>query len=229
MIELPPNGSSRDYSQPQYLFWWGLLILILGGLLGAAAMRGKMTRPTATDTPLSHNPARELPVLGSISDFELTERSGKTVTRADLQDSVTIVDFIFTYCGGICPIMTSQMKTLQDHFDARTPIRFLSISVDPERDTPKALSSFAKRYDADPERWWFLTGDTYVIYRLCRESFMLTVERVGEDKLEADMEPVMHSPKFVLLDRDVRIRGYYDGTIPEEVDQLKRDVVKLLD
>lgn len=229
MIEPPPTDPSKDYSQPQYLFWWGLLILVLGGLLGAAAMRGIMTRPTSTDTRVSDNSDSELPILGSISDFTLTERSGKAVTRSDLSGTVTIVDFVFTNCGGICPIMTSRMKELQDHFDPRLPIRFLSISVDPERDTPQALTRFARRYDADPDRWWFFTGDTTVIYRLCRESFMLTVERVPADELQANMEPVMHSPKFVLLDRDVRIRGYYDGTIAEEVQQLKLDALKLLD
>lgn len=230
-----PNATTPT---PQYLAWWGLLILTLGIILGAAGMRAYTTRYSSAHTqalglsdsaaPEKFDPKSDLPILGEISDFALTERSEKPVTRKDLAGNVTIVDFIFSNCGGICPIMTSRMKSLQDHFSPTDNIRFVSITVDPTRDNPQTLTRFAARYDADPGRWWFLTGHENVIYRLSRESFRLTVEKVPEDLLQPDMEPVMHSSKFVLLDQMVRIRGYYDGTVPQEMEMLKKDARRLL-
>ena len=230
----PQDTSQRDTDEPhgpaRRNLWWALLIGVLGVIITAAAMRDslQLRADKPASSPMARSPG-QLPVLGEISDFTLTERSRKKITRRDLDGTVTIVDFMFTHCASICPVMTSRMKSLQDTLPADTPVRFVSISVDPLRDTPDALTQYARRHHADPDRWWFLTGDPKVIYRLCQQNFKLSAGPLPPDRRQPDMDPVMHSSRFVLLDRRARIRGYYDGTSTDAVNDLKRDINKLLD
>lgn len=205
------------------LFWWGLLLLVLGGLLGAGAF--SILRPAPRPTV---EPAGDLPVLGQISEFELLERSGMMYTRKDLAGQVWVADFFFTSCAGICPMMSNQMARLQEALVGVDGVKLVSISVDPERDTPERLRRYADRYKADPARWWFLTGDKTVIYKLARESFRLGVEETPPEERTAETEDVLHSSKFVLLDRAGRIRGYYDGDVADTIPRLTRDVRRLL-
>jgi len=165
-----------------------------------------------------------LPVLGSVPDFTLTERSGKPFTRAEFDGKIWIADFIFTNCGGTCPIMTTAMAGLQKIIieDEMTEVRLVSISVDPERDTPETLSSFANGYGADPSRWHFLTGDGKAIQELANQGFHLAAA-TGI----AAQEQIIHSNRFVLVDRQARIRGYYDGTDEQAVQKLQRDLKNL--
>lgn len=206
-----------------HLFWWGLLLLVLGGLLGAGAV--SILRPAPEESAEANGP---LPVLGEISDFELLERSGQMVRLQDLAGQVWVADFFFTSCAGICPMMSNQMSRLQEELAGVAGVRLVSISVDPERDTPERLRRYAERYGADPQQWWFLTGEKAAIYKLSRESFRLGVEETKPEDRGPDTEEVLHSSKFVLLDRAGRIRGYYDGDIPDTVPRLARDVRRLL-
>jgi len=125
-------------------------------------------------------------------------------------------------------MMSKRMASLQTALEGVEEVTLVSISVDPERDTPERLRRYAAKYDADPVRWWFLTGDRRAIYRLSRESFHLGVEEAPEEDREPGMEDVLHSSKFVLLDRKSRIRGYYDGEDPKIVEQLAADIRRLL-
>lgn len=211
----------------QYLFWWGVLLLAVGGVLGAGMMGFLRPATDATAGEARRN-AQPLPVFGEVSDFTLTERSGRTVTKDDLEGRVWVADFFFTSCASICPIMSGAMARLQQQVRDNREVTLVSISVDPERDAPERLGEYAARYDADPVRWWFLTGEKRVIYRLSHESFRLSVEEIPEARREPDMEPVLHSSKFVLLDRQGRIRGYYDGEVAETVDLLAEDIERLL-
>ena len=120
------------------------------------------------------SPAR-LPVYGSVPDFALIDQRGRPVRRADLDGKVWIANFIFTNCPDECPLMTSEMAQLQSDLAHSVDLRFVSISVDPERDTPAVLSQYAERFNADPDRWFFLTGDKRAIYRLAREGFRLGI------------------------------------------------------
>jgi len=206
----------------EYVIWWVLLILVIGLLIGAGFVQW-------LHAPGDGSRDGKLPILGTISDFTLIERSGRRINRKCLAGKVSIVDFVFTRCASTCPMMTSRMATLQQRLRGSDDVQLVSISVDPLRDTPAVLTEYAARYDADPDRWWFLTGDMKAIYRLSHESFRLTVEAVPEDEREPDMEAVLHSTKFVLLDRDVRIRGYYDGVDRADVDRLYEGAMKLLE
>lgn len=209
----------------QVLIWWGVLLVALGGLLGAGVTHLAQRQAA----PAADAPPRDLDVLGTISDFSLTERSGKPITRSDLAGRVAVVDFIFTACASTCPIMTGRMAELQRRLGPGDAVQLVSISVDPERDDPERLRAYADKVGADGQRWWFLTGNKSDIYRLSHESFRLTVEEVAEEERTPDMEAVLHSIKFVLLDKRTRIRGYYDGTSADDVERLYLDIRRLLD
>jgi protein SCO1/2 len=145
-----------------------------------------------------------LPRLGTVPPFSLTTESGAGADDHLFSDRVTVVDFIFTSCSGICPMMTGRMAWLQGELGDRNEVQFVSFSVDPETDTPEVLTEYGKRYGAIPGRWTFLTGDRAKIYSVSREGFRLGLETEGDDA-------ILHSPKFVLVDRQGTIRGYYDS------------------
>ncbi len=165
-----------------------------------------------------------LPVLGSAPDFSLTERNNRLVTGEDLRGRVWIADFIFTRCAGPCPELTLRMRSLQQSLRGRgANVRLVSFTLDPEYDTPAVLRRYAKRYHADPDIWWFLTGvDQASIHRLVEKGFLQTVAAAKGD------DPIVHSTYFVLVDRAGRIRGFYPGLDPQSKPRILADVEALL-
>src|SRR5215470_14199076 len=164
----------------------------------------------------------ELTKYYPLPDFSLTDQADKTVTLADLKGKVWVADFIFTNCGGTCPIMTDKMRKLQERLPAE--IRMVSITVDPDRDTPKALAAYAAEHGATRERWLFLTGDKQSLYDLCVKGFKLPLDESGGTAAE----PIAHSTRFVLVDKEGQIRGYYTGTEDDDMKRLSADIRKLL-
>jgi cytochrome oxidase Cu insertion factor (SCO1/SenC/PrrC family) len=116
-----------------------------------------------------------LPIYGAVPDFALIDQAGHSVRKADLEGKVWVADFIFTSCADECPLISAEMARLQSDLVHIPDIRFVSISVDPERDIPAVLSQYADRFNADPERWFFLTGDKPAIHRLVRDGFRLGI------------------------------------------------------
>jgi cytochrome oxidase Cu insertion factor (SCO1/SenC/PrrC family) len=163
----------------------------------------------------------ELPVLATVPDFQLTERNGSAVNLNDLKGQVWIADFIFTNCAESCPMMTSKMKELQDQLNNTNGVKLVSISVDPNRDTPAALQTYAEHNKAG-KQWLFLTGEENKIHHLIQKGFLLAVQNA------TDQNPILHSQKFVLVDQDSRIRGYYDADDPQTKKKLVSDVRALL-
>jgi cytochrome oxidase Cu insertion factor (SCO1/SenC/PrrC family) len=127
--------------------------------------------------------------LAEVPDFVLRERSGQPVTKADLLGKVWIVNFIFTQCVEECPLATSRMARLQEAFAAEADVRLVSITVDPEHDTPEVLREYAESFDAHSQRWLFLTGEKERIHRLAREGFRLGVLEASEADQSATMPP----------------------------------------
>lgn len=165
--------------------------------------------------------------FGRVGEFRLTERSGQTVTRDELRGKVWVASFIFTCCTQACPQISGSMARLQhelaDQFDAV----LVSFSVNPDADTPEQLRTYADNFQADPKRWLFLTGPREPLYQLIRESFHLGVEPTqGEERRPGN--EVLHSQKLVVVDRQGEIRGYFDGTQPDDVTRLKQKVLDLL-
>ena len=178
---------------------------------------------------LRSNAASELPVSGEVPDFRLVSSSGAPMSRADLDGKVWVADFIFTQCPGMCPILSGEMKRVQAALAEQgdSEVRLVSISVDPHNDTPEALRAYAERYNADPQRWLFLTGERDALYRLIGDGFRLAVaERSPEENTDGE-GLITHSDRFVLVDRQQRIRGYYRGTDRASIDQLVADIERL--
>ncbi len=197
---------------PSSIFW------ILGGLVLLLAF-GRL---------FISFPAKKLPVLGQSGEFNLTERSGKKVTLRDLSGKVWIGDFIFTRCAGICPLMSGHMRRLQEALKGSQDLRFVSFSVDPEYDTPEKLSAYAQKFGADPEKWLFLTGDKKELFELSLKHFHLGVgDAPPEERTDPD-QVVTHSTRFVLVDREGFIRGYYDSAQVKNMDKLVLDAKRLL-
>jgi protein SCO1 len=160
---------------------------------------------------------RGIPSLGTVPPFELVNQEGKPFGFAQLAGKIWIADFIFTTCPGPCPIISTRMSELQKPL-AKTDIRFVSFTVDPEKDTPEVLRAYAEKLHAQPNRWDFLTGSRDAIYALTRDGFKLAISDGSE---EAGV-PV-HSTRVVLVDRHSVIRGYYDALAPDAVTVLIAD------
>jgi protein SCO1/2 len=160
--------------------------------------------------------------LYPVPEFSLTDQTETTVTLQDLKGKVWIADFIFTNCGGTCPMMTDKMRKLQQAIPSG--IQMVSFTVDPMRDTPKVLAHYAAEHGASRDRWLFLTGDKESLYELCLKGFKLPLDDQGG----TPAEPIAHSTRFVLVDKQGDIRGYYSGTDEEDLTRLAADARKLL-
>ena len=161
-----------DKAQPRTLVsvkrpWWLWGVCVLVTLVGV----GLYLRVSFENA--ARLAANDLPRLWDVPDFALIERSGQSVTRADLLGKVWIASIIFTRCAEECPLVSNHMARLQATFAAEPDVRLVSITVDPAYDTPEVLTRYAQSFAAQPQRWLFLTGDKATIYRLVREGFRL--------------------------------------------------------
>ena len=200
--------SSQDFRRLLLAASISLMLFSLGGLLWLnLRLTGKSFFGT---TPL--------PVLTQLPDFRLVERSGQKLGLSDLKGKVWIADFIFTRCPGPCPRMSSRMATLQRDLRSEDNLRLVSISVDPEFDTREVLAKYAAQYHADEGRWFFLTGDKTTIHRLAKSGFLVG----GVDDV------TLHTTRFVLIDRQGRVRGYYSSSDEEDLRKLGNDARALL-
>ena len=159
----------------------------------------------------------DIPVMAQLSDFSLTERSGEPFTMADLIGKLTVVDFIFTNCQGPCPVMGTNMAQLYRQFEGAASVQFLSISVDPERDTLLTLQNYAKSLGVDDNRWLFTRGPIDSVSQLCEGQFMLAAENL----------PGGHTTKFILVDNQAQIRGYYSSLDDKSIRALVVDMKQL--
>lgn len=150
-----------------------------------------------------------------LTSFELLERSGETVRSDDLKGQPYVVGFFFTLCPSICINQNAKVQELQEKYLGQ-PLRLLSISCDPEVDRPKELTEYAKRFNADPKQWLFLTGEMDNISRVAAEMYFLSASRR------------FHAEKFVLVDAKGKNVGFYNWNDPLQFNQLERDIDKLL-
>ncbi len=150
-------------------------------------------------------------MLATLPSFTLTSSDGQVRRDTDLKGKVWVADFIFTQCPGVCPLLTAHMARVQAALahEGLQDVRLVSFSVDPTHDTPAALQEYAKRHRADTQSWWFLTGDRDSLYTLIGKGFLLAVAERRPDPQAETQELITHSDRFVLVDRDLQIRGYY--------------------
>ncbi|HEX2254926.1 MAG TPA: SCO family protein [Thermoanaerobaculia bacterium] len=203
---------------------WGLLLGVLVAVVAAALWK------TLGGEPRPEPP----PVLVEVGDFTLVDQAGETVTRDDLLGAPWIADLLFTRCVLACPLMSTKMARLDRELprvseQGRDPaVRLVSISVDPEHDTPEVLREFAAKYDAS-DRWLFLTGERDEV-----------IAAAGTEGLRLPFDPnpplvplqpgdnIFHSTRFVLVDAEGRVRGYYESESSEDLARLRRELATLL-
>ena len=176
------------------------------------------------DLMISPETGKEDTLYHTVPDFSFLNQDSEIVTQDDFEGKILVVDFFFTTCPSICPIMTKQMARLQWLLEdpAYEDVRFLSHTVNPEYDTPEVLKEYAETEGADLRRWTFVTGEKDKIYDQGFYGYLLSTQ---ED--EAAPGGFLHSPMFVLVDKGRHIRGFYDGTSSSEVDDLVTDIKML--
>ena len=155
----------------------------------------------------------------TIADFELINQNGRTVTQKDYENKIYVADFFFTTCPTICPIMTKNMADIQNRIHGDTLVKLLSHTVTPEIDSVFQLKRYAIEKGVNDTKWNLVTGDKKQIYELARKSY-LAVQSDGD----GGTYDMIHTENFILVDKEKRIRGFYDGTSGEEVDQLMADL-----
>lgn len=158
----------------------------------------------------------------TIADFTLYNQDGKTIRLDHLRGKIYVADFFFTTCGNMCPKMTSQMERLNEEFANDDDFMLVSHSVTPEIDSIPVLKAYAIEHNAVAPKWHLLTGKKEDIYKLARQSYFSV-----KDQWKGDLGDFIHTENFVLVDKEGRIRGYYDGTDPADVDKLMTEVAIL--
>ncbi|HLW63368.1 MAG TPA: SCO family protein [Flavobacterium sp.] len=180
-----------------------------------------MVNPELVDSLVQHknNKLRHI-----IADFSFQNQNNETITQEDYKDVIYVADFFFTTCPTICPIMKDNMVWLQDKIKDYPDVKLLSFSVTPDIDTPEVLYEYAKEKGVMDDKWNMLTGDKKEIYYLARQSFLAV--KTGSPE---EMYDMVHTENFILVDKNGRIRGFYDGTLLDEEKEDTKNVEQLLE
>jgi len=169
-----------------------------------------------------------LPVIGRVTGFTLTNQLGQTIDAASLKGRIWVADLIFTRCPGPCLKLTRNLVSLQNQFTPEQLVQFVSLTADPEFDTPDVLNTYAQRFGADGRRWHFLTGPRTDINRAATQQLLLAVQEKAPAERETNDDLYLHSTKWVLIDATGRLRAVYEGTDPHSVRAAARDIRRLL-
>ena len=162
-----------------------------------------------------------------VGDFSFLNQEGETITSDVVKGKIHVAEYFFTTCKAICPIMTEQMQRIHNEFKGNDDLKLLSFTVNPEVDTVAQMKWYADVHDADAKQWHFLTGDKVELYQLARRSYFVLKPAEAQNLGDAGSD-FIHTNNFVLVDRQSRIRGYYDGTSELEVGQLIQDIYLLM-
>ena len=198
-----------------------LVLVVILGVVGGCSRRNT-DADTASEIPVQPIEKRKPRVLGTLPRFRFKDQSGKVLTSERLNGKVWVATFFFTRCQATCPAQTAEFAKLQRlmaNHPASSDLRLVSITVDPEYDTPSVLADYARQADADPERWSFVTAPRDVIHEISEKGFKLPFPQQGSSS-----GPIAHSQNFILVDRVRRIRGYYDGLDATARQRLMQDL-----
>ena len=179
-------------------------------------------QPASVNQELVDTTIQHVKKYHKIADFSLINQNGKTITQKDYKDKIYIADFFFTTCPTICPIMTDHMYQIQKEILDDDEVMLLSHSVTPKIDSVAQLKRYAQQKGVNDKKWNLVTGDKKQIYELARKSYFAVLTDGNGD--EYDM---IHTENFMLIDKERRIRNYYDGTDPEAIQQLLEDLKTL--
>lgn len=204
--------------RPPRTIWIGFLLLF--GLLGLAFVLWL--------AQISRQVGRQpLAAIGPVADFALTNQAGNLTTLADLTNHVWVADIVFTRCAGPCPRMTGQMKTLQDALPKDSHAKLVTLTTDPDFDSPAVLQKYGEHFGADTNRWLFLTGTKNEIAALASDSLKLSTQPVKPEERTGEADLFIHATIFVVVDKHAQLRGYFE-TGGEGVDWTNRVQPKIL-
>lgn len=227
------QASSSAASQKRFFLWGSAIILVGIVALGIAwkqflafAEEQRSKLPAVTKDGRFDD-------YGRLADFSFRNWDGREVSRASLAGKVWVVDFVFTTCSGLCPVMSQSMQRLQTRIQQSAGIdmaklRLVTVTTDPDIDTPTRLEAYSKRFSADPDLWYFVRGPFADVQRFSQEALKLGLERATQQQIAKGSEKVIHSNKFVLIDARGHARKIYTGTTPSDIDALVRDLPALL-
>lgn len=207
-------------------------ILITFGIIGIPVLFvifGKLgtmhynSLPIYGERELSNNGQGPDTIYHTVPNFNFTSQTGKQITPLTFEGTVYVASFFFTTCPDICPNMNAQLSRVYEKYKGNPKVKFLSHTVDPNRDSVEVLAQYAKSLDVDNEKWLFVTGNKDSIYNIAMRGYMVTVS-------EGDAKPIsfLHTEKLILVDMDKRIRGFYEGTETNDVNKLIDDIQMLL-
>ena len=197
---------------------WGVISVSLFYSILKPVERLPIYQPASVNSELVDSTIVHKINYHKISDFSLTNQNGETVTQSKYDNKIYVADFFFTTCQSICPIMTKNMKDIQDKLIKDSEILLLSHTVFPEIDSVEVLKKYAVENEVIDSKWDLVTGDKKEIYDLARKSYL-----AAKDNNFGEYE-MIHTENFVLIDKNRQIRGFYDGTNKEEIDRLYKDI-----
>jgi protein SCO1/2 len=205
------SGTSRLHDRLAALvgspIFWALFVLVGVGVPTVRSMRVKLPPP--------------LPVLATVPEFQLTDQNGESFDPEKLRGQVWVANFIFTRCPTICPLFTQKMQQIQHRGRGLGQyFHLVSFTVDPEHDTPEVLADYARKHRVSPRMWSFLTGPRHELQRIIVDGMKIHMERGADPD---DLMSIGHGSHFVLVDTELRVRGYYQFNDPGAVDTLLRD------
>lgn len=199
-----------------------LVILFVVGVLSCNQPSKKelpVYNPSDINLNLVDRDLQEKNINHKVSDFELINQNGEVITQEDYKDKIYVVDFFFTRCPSICPIMTNNMAKLQKEFLNTKEVMFLSLSVTPDIDSIPVLRKYATDKGVIDSKWNVTTGNKKHIYELARKSYFAVVEQG-----DGGLQDFIHTPNFILVDKKKQIRGIYNGTDDDEIVRLVNDL-----
>ena len=197
---------------------WGIISVSLFYSILKPVERLPIYQPASVNSELVDTTIVHKINYHKISDFSLTNQNGETVTQSKYDNKIYVADFFFTTCQSICPIMTKNMKDIQDKLIKDSEVLLLSHTVFPEIDSVEVLKKYAVEKQVIDSKWDLVTGDKKEIYDLARKSYL-----AAKDNTFGEYE-MIHTENFVLIDKKKQIRGFYDGTNKEEIDRLYKDI-----
>ncbi|NND87829.1 MAG: SCO family protein [Flavobacteriaceae bacterium] len=205
--------------------WFAVVLLVLSAVIISMIYSILKPRPVLpifqpaeVNAEMVDSTLQHVKKYHEVSSFKLTNQNGVSISEKDYQDKIYIADFFFTTCQTICPIMTDHMEQLQEELKEQQDVLLLSHTVMPEVDSVAQLKKYALENGVDDTKWNLVTGDKKQIYDLARRSYLAAKEN------PENPYGLIHTENFVLVDRENRIRGFYDGTDPEVIAQVLQDI-----
>lgn len=209
------SPANRPGHRVEWLVWSALAITVI--VIAVAFVRTRLLAP---------RPAKQLNVLGTVPNFTLTNQFAVPISLTNLLGQVWVADVIFTRCPMSCEQMTRRMHALEKQISERAPVKFVSITADPERDPPAVLKQYAERHGIDQSRWHFLTGIKRDVYELSVHGLKFAVQNNTNRVIPDDL--FIHSAHFTLVDKHGRMRGIFEGTEEEDRKELLLAVKQLI-